>query len=95
MASLHERDLARLDDVQVLALATAEDRFVLTHDSDFGRIGLHEGRTFVGVIFLRPGDDPPAVVIAGLPALLDADVDWTPPVLAVFGAGRLRMRRPR
>lgn len=94
VASIYERDLALLTDEDVLAVATSEERFVLTHDSDFGRLVLHEGRPFHGVIFLRPGDDPPDVVIAGLPPLLDADVDWRPPVLAVYGAGRLRIRRP-
>ena len=76
VASIYERDLALLTDEDVLAVATAEDRFVLTHDSDFGRMVLHEGRPFHGVIFLRPGDDPPDVVIAGLPRLLEANVDW-------------------
>jgi len=77
-----------------MAVLEKGERFVLTHDNDFGRMVLHEGRPFHGVIFLRPGDDPPDVVIAGLPTLLEANVDWKPPVLGVYGAGRLRIRRP-
>lgn len=65
-----------------------------THDSDFGKLPIFEGRPLLGISFLRPGDDPPDVVIAGLAVLLNAEVDWAPPLVAVYGNGRLRMRRP-
>jgi predicted nuclease of predicted toxin-antitoxin system len=94
VVSLYERGLAHLDDESILDLGKTERRFVLTHDSDFGRLAIAEGRPIYGVLFLRPGDDPPDVVIVGLGALLAADVDWTPPLVAVFGRGRLRVRRP-
>ncbi len=94
VASLYERGLAHLDDEAILDLGSAERRFVLTHDSDFGKLAIAEGRPIHGVLFLRPGDDPPNVVIAGLGMLLAAEVDWSPPLVAVFGRGRLRVRRP-
>jgi predicted nuclease of predicted toxin-antitoxin system len=94
VASVHERGLQGLDDEAILDLARTERRFVLTHDSDFGRLAILEGRLIYGVIFLRPGDDPPHIVIEGLPPLLSAVVDWTPPLLVVHGRGRLRVRRP-
>jgi predicted nuclease of predicted toxin-antitoxin system len=84
---------ARTDD-EILAEATRTRRFVLTHDSDFGRLAIAEGKPYVGVLRLRPGDDPPAMVIGGLRRLLARDTDWTPPVIAVYEAGRLRIRRP-
>jgi hypothetical protein len=45
-------------------------------------------------LFLRPGDDPPQVVIEALRPLLDFDCDWSPPLLAVYREGKLRLRRP-
>lgn len=94
VASVSERGLAHLDDTTILDLGRAERRFVLTHDSDFGRLAILDGRPLHGVLYLRPGDDPPDVVIAGLGPLLTADVDWSAPMIAVYGRGRLRVRRP-
>jgi len=94
VASIYERGLAHLPDEAILDLAGAEQRFVLTHDSDFGRLTILEGRPLHGILFLRPGDDPPDIVIAGLGALAAAEVDWAPPLIAVYRNGRLRMRRP-
>lgn len=93
VASVYERGLARLDDEAILELARREGRFVLTHDSDFGKLAMVDGRPIHGVLFLRPGDDPPDVVIAGLGPLLLAEVDWSPPLIVVYGRGRLRIRR--
>jgi hypothetical protein len=66
-----------------------------THDSDFGELAVVDARPIHGVLFLRPGDDPPDVVIAGLETLLQAEVGWNPPMIAAYGRGRLRVRRLR
>ena len=89
-----ERGWARRTDDELLAEARKMRRFVLTHDADFGRLAVAEGHAFHGILFLRPGDDPPGRVIAGLRPLLARPTDWTPPMIAVYRAGRLRIRRP-
>lgn len=94
VTSLYERRELHLDDEAILALATAERRFVLTHDSDFGTLVIARGAAFHGILFLRPGDDPPDAVIASLRVLMSIDCDWSPPLVAVFQGGRLRLRRP-
>ncbi len=53
-----------------------------------------EGQRIHGILFLRPGDEPPDVVIAKLGPLIHATVDWSPPLVAEVRDGRLRMRRP-
>ena len=68
-------------------------RFVLTHNSDFGTLAVHRGEPITGILYLRPGGRPPHQVIADLQALLEAEIDWTPPVIAVYRAERLRLRR--
>ena len=95
VGSVYERGLAHLDDEAILVIATNERRFVLTHDSDFADMAVAQGRSFYGILFLRPGDDPPQIVIEGLRALVAFDCDWTPPLIAVYRAGRLRLRRPQ
>jgi hypothetical protein len=68
-------------------------RFVLTHDADFGILAMHRSEPLTGIVYLRPGGRPPAQVMADLQALLEAEIDWTPPVIAVYHTGRLRLRR--
>jgi predicted nuclease of predicted toxin-antitoxin system len=83
-----------LTDSQILARAYAMGRFVLTHDADFGTLAMHRGERLTGIMYLRPGGRPPAQVMADLQALLEAEIDWRPPVIAVYRTGRLRLRRP-
>ena len=91
--SAREEGWGGLTDSQILARAHAMERFVLTHDADFGTLAVHRGEPFTGIIYLRPGGRPPAQVMADVQALMEAEIDWTPAVIAVYRAGRLRLRR--
>jgi predicted nuclease of predicted toxin-antitoxin system len=53
-----------LPDTQVLAIATAEGRILITDDRDFGDLVFQHRQPHAGVIYLRLGDD------AGLPIKL-------------------------
>lgn len=91
--SAREEDWGDLTDSEIWTRAHAMSRFVLTHDSDFGPLAVHRNESITGILFLRPGGRPPAEVISDIEALMAAEIDWTPPVLAVYRAGRLRLRR--
>ena len=91
--SAREEDWGGLTDSEILARAHAMARFVLTHDSDFGTLAVHRGEPITGILYLRPGGRPPPEVIADVHALLEAAIDWTPPVIAVYRRGRLRLRK--
>jgi predicted nuclease of predicted toxin-antitoxin system len=91
--SAREEGWGDLTDSEILTRAHAMSRFVLTHDSDFGTLAVHRNESITGIIFLRPGGRPPAKVISDIEALMAAEIDWRPPVLAVYRAGRLRLRR--
>jgi predicted nuclease of predicted toxin-antitoxin system len=91
--SAREERWGDLTDSQILARAHAMTRFVLTHDSDFGTLAVHRGEAITGIVYLRPGGRPPAEVMADVQALMAAEIDWTPPVIAVYRAGRLRIRK--
>ena len=80
------------EDKDILANAHMMDRFVLTHDSDFGKLAVYLKHPVTGIIHLRPGGRTPAEVIADLHDLLKMQVDWTPPLIAVYQSGRLRVR---
>ncbi|NOZ22340.1 MAG: hypothetical protein GXP25_14770 [Planctomycetes bacterium] len=91
--SAEEEGWGGLTDSQILAKAHAQRRFVLTHDSDFGTLAIYRNEPLTGILYLRPGGRPPNLVIADLQELLDAQIDWSPPLIAVCRAGRLRLRR--
>lgn len=91
--SAREEGWGDLTDSEILAQAHAMARFVLTHDSDFGTLAVHRGESITGILYLRPGGRPPDEVMVDIQALMDAEIDWTPPVVAVYRAGRLRLRR--
>jgi predicted nuclease of predicted toxin-antitoxin system len=91
--SAREEGWGSLTDSEILAQAYAMARFVLTHDADFGTLAVHRGEAITGILYLRPGRRPPAEVMADVQALMAAEIDWTPPVIAVYRAGRLRLRQ--
>lgn len=82
-----------LSDSQILARAHSGGRFVLTHDSDFGKLAVFRREPLTGIIYLRPGGRPPDMVIADLQKIRVANIDWTPPLIVVYRSGRLRLRR--
>lgn len=81
------------EDKDILANAYMMHRFILTHDSDFGQLVVQLKHPVTGVILLRPGGRSPDEVISDLQELLEMKVDWTPPMIAVYRFGRLRIRR--
>ena len=47
-----ESGLQGSTDVDLLRLATAQDRIVVTHDSDFGTLAIHQNEPLTGVLYL-------------------------------------------
>ena len=80
-------------DRDILANAHAMHRFILTHDSDFGTLAIYRNQAITGIIHLRQGERTSSEVIEDLQDLLKMQVDWTPPLIAVYQSGRLRIRR--
>lgn len=94
VVSGREKGWHTFTDRDILREAHAMKRFVLTHDSDFGKLAVYRGHPITGIIYLRPGNRPPTDVIADLRNLLNADIDWTPPRIVVYQSGRIRLRHP-
>ena len=93
VVSAREEGWHHYEDQDILANAHIMRRFLLTHDSDFGRLAIYLEHPITGIIHLRPGGRPSAEVIADLQDLLKMQVDWTPPLIAVYRSGRLRLRQ--
>ena len=79
-----EQGWQHYEDNDILANAHTMNRFILTHDSDFGRLVIERNQPITGIILLRPGARPSSEVISDLQELLEMEVDWTPPLIAVY-----------
>ena len=81
-------------DVDVLAYAVRTERVALTHDADFGTLALREGASFVGIVYLRPGNLDPVAVVRCVDALAKVDIDFATRfiVVAELRASDVRIR---
>lgn len=78
-----EENLVGSDDVMLLRLAMAENRVVVTHDSDFGTLSIAAGEPYVGLLYLRPGHFKTEFTIDTVRTLLAESLEVTPPFIVV------------
>jgi len=52
-ADVKEKGWQGSNDRYILDMAYADERFVLTHDSDFGTLAINEGAPCYGIIYIR------------------------------------------
>jgi predicted nuclease of predicted toxin-antitoxin system len=64
-----------IDDAEVISLALAEERILITNDKDFGEIVYRERRLHQGIILLRLQNANPTAKIAALTHLLANHAD--------------------
>lgn len=91
---LSVRDVdARMPDAEILELAVAQERLLITMDKDFGDLAVRRGSAHAGVLLLRleeaTGDEKAQIV----DRLLNEYADRVAGHFAVFQNGRLRIRR--
>jgi predicted nuclease of predicted toxin-antitoxin system len=78
-----ESGLIGADDLPLIRRAHAEQRVVLTHDSDFGKLAVAAGEPIVGIVYLRPGHILSAFVIEMVRTLFGQALQLTPPFIVV------------
>ena len=92
-----ESGLMGTDDLPLIRLSLAEQRIILTHDSDFGRLAVHNHEPLVGIIYLRPGHILPEFTVGTLRAVLAQLLDPQPPFIIVArrtgNSVRIRVRQ--
>ena len=81
------------EDEELLEIAYKEKRFVLTHDSDFGTLAIHEGKRYYGIIYIRVRYLHPQNVIRVCEQLLELKRELTPGTIIVVEEARLRIRK--
>lgn len=83
VASVVEMGLQGCADVDVLRVATAEQRVIFSHDSDFGTLCIHQNQPVFGILFVRPGHIDPSFTVATLRSLLALETELRAPFLIV------------
>ncbi len=93
---IKEERLFRLPDIKILEMGLAQERVIISQDSDFGTLIFRDKNPFWGIIYLRPGHVLPAVHVQSMMAVLEADFDFSIPfVLIAENTGvavRIRLR---
>lgn len=89
-----DRGLSAAADHEILELARAEERIVVSEDTDFGALLAHAGTDTPSFVLLRGADplapeDQAALLDANLPSVADALDEGA---IAVFARGRIRVR---
>ena len=81
-------------DLELIRLAFAQRRVVVTHDSDFGTLAIAAGEATVGIVYLRPGHINHKLTIRSIETLFSQEIDLTSPFLIVaeYASGRVRIR---
>jgi predicted nuclease of predicted toxin-antitoxin system len=90
--SVYEDGLGGAADIEVLAAAHAQERVVLTHDSDFGTLAIRQGVPVTGILHFRPGHISPEVVVSMWRALEEAPIEVESPFLVVVEIRQERVR---
>ncbi|MFK7968900.1 MAG: DUF5615 family PIN-like protein [Bacteroidia bacterium] len=70
-------------DMAIMELAYKEERLILTHDSDFGRLVATANTPFFGIIYIRPGHINPSLSMQAFDTILKADFPLKPPFIIV------------
>lgn len=80
------------DDETLLGAANREQRFILTHDADFGAIAVNQGKPCFGILYLRLKNLKSANVCRVCHDLFHRDLDITPRSIWVIDETRVRIR---
>jgi predicted nuclease of predicted toxin-antitoxin system len=81
------------DDEELLEQAYLQNRFILTHDADFGTLAINQGKPYYGILHLRLKNLKPRNVIRVCEQLLALDVEFRRGTIFVVEEARIRIRR--
>ena len=91
---VRDLNLTGRPDHEILAAAIAENRVVVTHDSDFGALAVARMQPIIGIVYLRPGHISAEFTIETLRTLFASPLDLRPPfvLVAIRTADKVRVR---
>lgn len=81
------------EDAFILRQSIAEKRFVLTYDSDFGTLIIHDQKKFFGIIYLRLAHTDNSNTIHVLSKLIEQNPLVHPHEIIVISEKKVRIRQ--
>ncbi len=81
--SINDKNFQSMPDKAIIEMAFKEDRVILTHDSDFGKLIYQNKSPFLGIIYLRPGHIDPSFTISSIKTIIQQDFDFLFPFILV------------
>jgi len=94
VADAKERKWYGKEDEYLLERAYSENRFILTHDSDFGTLAINEGKDSYGIIYMRLRNSKVSNVIRVIENILSLETEFPQGSLIVADNARIRVRFP-
>lgn len=88
-----ESGLQGTTDQKLISLAYGQQRFIVTHDSDFGTLAINNNHPCYGIIYLRLNLPAAANVISVLSILCKMNHDFSPGTVLVLDEHRMRVRQ--
>lgn len=80
------------EDEELINRAYREQRFILTHDSDFGTLAINQGKPCYGILYLRLRSLKSTNVIHVCERLFHKDIEIHPYTIWVIEDARVRIR---
>ena len=80
------------EDQELMDIAFREQRFVFTHDSDFGTLAINEGKPFYGILYLRIKNLKPSNIIQVVRRVFHQNLDIYPGTILVIEEDKIRIR---
>jgi predicted nuclease of predicted toxin-antitoxin system len=81
------------DDETLLNIAYQQQRFILTHDSDFGTLAVNQNKPCYGILHLRLKNIKPGNVSHVCEDLFQKDIEIVPHSIWVIEETRIRIRQ--
>ena len=94
VVDVKERHWFGKEDEELLGIAYQDQRFVLTHDSDFGTLAINEDKPCYGILYLRLKNLQSKNVIRICKQVFQRDIDVYPGTIMVIEETRIRIRQP-
>ncbi len=80
------------EDEELLSRAYRQDRYILTHDSDFGTLAINQGKPCYGILYLRLKNVSSVNVIRVCENLFRRNMEIHPHTIWVIEESRIRIR---
>ncbi|MEM6842770.1 MAG: DUF5615 family PIN-like protein [Bacteroidota bacterium] len=78
-----EKQWMGYSDHLLLKEAYKEQRVILTHDSDFGKLVFTQSLPFIGIVYLRPGHFSANVTVQSIRTILQKQIALNPPFMLI------------